>query len=359
MRKLLYRIRLSVALFLVVFLVGSITTMPVFGQGQGDPPGLARALEVQQRHTGALMSLPDVIGTAVTEGPGGRAAVMVLARQGGIAGLPAELEGVPVVVNVTGDIVALHHRPDHPGGPGGGDGGNGGGDTDCPSRTGHFRPACIGISTGHPSITAGTIGARVTKGGNVYALSNNHVYAASNAANTGDVVLQPGTFDGGDVSNPAHHLGNLSEFQAIDFSGACTNTIDAAIAISDLDRLGNSTPSDGYGTPRSTVLQPAINMRVMKYGRTTGQTTGRISGLNATVNINFGSAGVACFVNQIIIQPGSFSAGGDSGSLIVAQQGGNERRPVGLLFAGSQTVTIANPIDAVLNRFGVTVDGPS
>jgi hypothetical protein len=30
---------------------------------------------------------------------------------------------------------------------------------------------------------------------------------------------------------------------------------------------------------------------------------------------------------------------------------------VGLLFAGGDTDTIANPIDLVLSRFGVTVDG--
>jgi hypothetical protein len=30
---------------------------------------------------------------------------------------------------------------------------------------------------------------------------------------------------------------------------------------------------------------------------------------------------------------------------------------VGLLFAGSDTYTVANPIDVVLDRFGVTIDG--
>ena len=32
-------------------------------------------------------------------------------------------------------------------------------------------------------------------------------------------------------------------------------------------------------------------------------------------------------------------------------------KPVGLLFAGSQFYTIANPIGPVLDRFGVTIDG--
>lgn len=64
-----------------------------------------------------------------------------------------------------------------------------------------------------------------------------------------------------------------------------------------------------------------------------------------------------CRNYKIIIRPGSFSAGGDSGSLIVIRSGSEARMPAGLLFAGSSQVTIANPINAVLSRFNVTVDG--
>ena len=70
---------------------------------------------------------------------------------------------------------------------------------------------------------------------------------------------------------------------------------------------------------------------------------------------------VARFVNQIIITPGGFSAGGDSGSLIVVDGKGkykaDDRKPVALLFAGSISFSVANPIDLVLERFGVTIDG--
>ena len=95
----------------------------------------------------------------------------------------------------------------------------------------------------------------------------------------------------------------------------------------------------------------------MKYGRTTSQTKGRVTAINVIVNIGYNS-GVARFVNQIVIEPGSFSAGGDSGSLIVTEiKRGNGGEPVGLLFAGSSFVTIANPIDAVLDHYGVSIDG--
>jgi hypothetical protein len=100
-----------------------------------------------------------------------------------------------------------------------------------------------------------------------------------------------------------------------------------------------------------------VRQPVQKYGRTTSLTKGRVSALNATVNINYGN-GVARFVGQIIITPGTFSAGGDSGSLIVTND--TSKSPVGLLFAGSSSHTIANPIGTVLSSFGttvVTVDG--
>jgi hypothetical protein len=253
-----------------------------------------------------------------------------------VRGVPAALDGVRVVVEVTGDLVAFA-RPA------------------SVDRTAQFaRPVPIGVSTGHPNITAGTIGCRVTDRTNVYALSNNHVYADENRASTGENALQPGPFDGG--INPEDAIGTLHDFQPIVFSPAASNEIDAAIALASTATLGNATPADGYGMPRSQTLPPIVGLRVMKYGRTTGLTKGRIDAINAIVNIGYDS-GVARFVNQIIIKPGLFSAGGDSGSLIVAQSGTDARKPVGLLFAGSSVITIANPIGPVLGRFGVTIDG--
>src|SRR5256886_9583239 len=89
------------------------------------------------------------------------------------------------------------------------------------------RPAPMGFSVGHPAITAGSIGARVTDGVNVYILSNNHVLANSNDASIGDPELQPGAYDGG--AAPADQIATLAAFKAIDFSGG-GNPIDAAIA---------------------------------------------------------------------------------------------------------------------------------
>ena len=107
----------------------------------------------------------------------------------------------------------------------------------------------------------------------------------------------------------------------------------------------------------------AIGDKVTKYGRTTGSTKGKIIGVNFTVDVGYGGGNIARFDDQIIIDPGTFSAGGDSGSLIVHDKSTKGKtvdpdvgKPVGLLFAGSQTVTIGNPIGTVLTAFGVTVD---
>ncbi len=338
----------------------------------GDPVGLQIAIEVQERHTDALISMEGVVGTAVGVRGDGEPVIKIFTETAGIPGLPRKLDGVPVVVQVTGKIFARHHRTGHSGGPGNTEESPDNGSSDPCTITRCVRPVPIGVSTGHPAITAGTIGARVTDGIDVYALSNNHVYAdEADEYDTnllGGPVIQPGTYDGG--STPADDIGTLYDFVPIDFSGG-DNRVDAAIALVLFDPsltpvLGTATPSDGYGTPKSGIgVAARVNQKVMKYGRTTGLTQGRVDAINAIVNVGYAS-GTARFTGQIIIRPGGFSAGGDSGSLIVSNERGSDKRePVALLFAGSSFFTVANPIGAVLNafkdKFGdplvLTVDG--
>ena len=196
-----------------------------------------------------------------------------------------------------------------------------------------------------------------------YILSNNHVMANSNKASIGDNILQPGPVDGG--SNPTDRIATLANFVEIKFDGS-DNVVDAAIARIDLP-TGNyvlsATGDEGYGQPSARTRVAAVGMGVTKYGRTTGKTIGTVDAINMTVDICYKTRGpfrckdLARFVNQIVIIDGSFSAGGDSGSGIVTNDGKNN--PVALLFAGSSSHTIANPIDAVLSALGVTIDDGS
>ena len=113
------------------------------------------------------------------------------------------------------------------------------------------------------------------------------------------------------------------------------------------------------GLVSSSPVAPTLGTPVAKHGRTTGLTFGRIVDLSFDGEVNFGTQlqpRKAWFENQIGIQGDAtrFSARGDSGSLVVDRPGSH---PVGLLFAGDDTQTLANPIALVLNRFGATIVG--
>jgi hypothetical protein len=226
------------------------------------------------------------------------------------------------------------------------------------------------IFRGRLYCSVGTLGVRVKDATNVYALSSAHVYALQGSETqgtvqvgglNGDRMVQPGRVDMTAEACGSQHeidtavIGRLWDYEPIVFSRKADNTVDAAIALVSIDQVGAATPADGYGTPSSAILQATLDLPVKKYGRTTGLTTGAVTGVNATVMIKY-DKGQTRFIKQVIIQGsgGSFSAGGDSGSLIVTQSGNH---PVALLFAGSTSTTIGNPIDLVLSAFGVIIDG--
>lgn len=309
-------------------------------------PSLDAAMAAQASITGVYMGQNGVVGTAVGLDSDGDYVVTVYLTALGIARLPVSVDGVPVRLELTEPFRALNELPLAAA-------------ADEVDRRGNFpRPVPIGVSTGHTGVTAGTIGARVTDGDRVFALSNNHVYANNNEGRPGDPLLQPGVADGG--RNPDDVVATLHDFQEIAFCRtrfSCPlNRMDAAIAATTADDVGFATPDDGYGSPRATPAEATLGMKVQKYGRTTGHTHGRVTGINAVIDVSY-RGGTARFEDQILITGGGFSAGGDSGSLIVSEGlMAADRRPVGLLFAGSATSTIANPIDIVLDRFDVEID---
>ncbi len=326
------------------------TSSPSFARGGQQGPDLHAAMAAQAKHQAQIMARNGVEGVGVGVTDDGKAAVVIMTTNGAVGGLPKTLDGVAVKLMPTGPFSAILPRKGKPGG------GGGSGATD---PTGTFtRPVPIGVSIGNENeCAAGTLGARVTKGGNVYILSNNHVLARQNNGSPGEDILQPGSFDTApQCSIPANSsIGTLSQFVQIRF-GSGTNTVDAAIASTTTGNVGNATFSGGYGVPNSTTRNATIGMLVQKCGRTTACTHGSVASINATVNVQY-EGGVATFVNQVVVsgKRGAFSKAGDSGSLIVTDDA--SANPVALLFAGGQTTTIGNPIGAVLSALGVAIDG--
>lgn len=235
--------------------------------------------------------------------------------------------------------------------------------------TGRVRPLRPGISIAHYAVTAGTLGAFVTRaapasGGDpgdrgrqaVHVLSNWHVLAGSPSAQVGDVVLQPGSADGGRA--PEDRVGELAV--TVPLAPGRTSTVDAALARLDDPQVDPAYPVGrlaGAGVVEGDEL-------VQKVGRTTGVTDGRISAIELDeVLVGYGDPlGDLRFDNQIEVEStgaGPFSRGGDSGSLVYRPR---DRVAVGLLFAGSETggqngtgLTYVNPIGEVLAAVGATL----
>lgn len=244
--------------------------------------------------------------------------------------MPATFEGVPINVVQTGFVTIQQEG----------------------NPRARYRPTKCGISVGHYSITAGTLGCICsTSKEDKLILSNNHVLAASSGGKKGDDILQPGAMDSGNRNRDK--IGELFDFKPIDFGGG-DNWVDAGLARPTLP-LENVDPEiKEIGKVRGFACNAGKFTPVKKSGRTTGFTEGYIEGVNVTAPINFRVAGNPIFKGLYTIKPSTgypnFSRGGDSGSLILD----NSNRAVALLFAGSSAHTLALPICTVMNALGIT-----
>lgn len=319
-------------------------------------PKIQSVMAVQDRHTKDLMAREDVIGTATTLNASGEPAVMVLVTSERAAGLlPKTLEGVPVEIVLTDPIVAMK--------------GGGGGVSHTAKQT---PPIQLGTSGGwrydlaNGYCCSGTLGALIQVGGQKRILSNYHVFEAdivnggnNRVAQTGDPIIQPGLIDVGCNANNAQNVATLVKSSSLPGSNVDASS---ATIISGMVREDGAILE--VGTLSSSTVGASINQAVKKSGRTTGLTRSTVSGLNATLSVSYenecagGTAFTKTFTGQILIsnRASKFLAGGDSGSLMVEDVTSNPRA-VGLLFAGSSSIAVANPIGQVLSFFGGSMVG--
>jgi hypothetical protein len=310
---------------------------------------------VQAQVTPDLMRQPEILGTAVGLDANDAVALTVYVdRDAANAGevvrsLPRDIRGVGVQIHLTDKFraMAAHTAKQTP-------------------------PIQLGTSGGWRNDLAngyccgGTLGSLVSIGGTRYILSNYHVFESDivNGGNgivakTGDPIIQPGLIDVACNANGAQNVATL-----VKKSSLPNSNVDCAVAavISGMVRADGSILE--IGTISSQTVAAALNKAVKKSGRTTGLSRSSITGLNATVSVAYdnecagGPAFTKTFTGQIVIRNRGkkFLNSGDSGSLMVEDIATNPRA-VGLLFAGSSTSAIANPINQVLSFLGATMVG--
>jgi hypothetical protein len=270
--------------------------------------------------------------------------------QKALRSLPKSVEDIPVIVNVMGRLQAtpapamaargLSHFFEHKG-----------------------RIACGSSCAPSGENYAGTIGALVSDGTQILALSNNHVFAACNHMPIGMPILSPATRDARpDRRAPTEICRHerMIELRSGDPKLVPLMSLDAAVARVPNQDTVTSWQGDeinGYDTP-STVVDLKAEMRVKKFGRTTGFTIGVVEAYIPTPWIlpykSTKFSATVWFENTWTVRSidgDPFVLGGDSGSLIVTEDGS---AAVGLLFAGNNKgdYGIIMPIQDVLNSCG-------
>ena len=206
----------------------------------------------------------------------------------------------------------------------------------------------------------GTLGSLIVRNGTFYILSNNHVLARSDQARAGEPISQPGLIDTGCSTSGVQTVANLTSFLNLQTSGA---NVDAAIAeiipgavnttgnILSLGSTASGSTPDAGPPHQGRGMAATIGENVAKSGRTSGLTCSTVASIGLTTSVTYqtqcngGSSFTVQYTNQISVSGGGFSSAGDSGSLIVDQ---NTADPVALLYGGSDTDSVGNPVADVL-----------
>ena len=240
-------------------------------------------------------------------------------------------------------------------------------------------PIELGTSGGDPNDTStdktltvccgGTLGALIALNNTQYILSTNHTLARRDGASVGDSVVQPALLDANCDTSRVTTVATLSKFFPL--SSSQSPPIDGAIAqvvLGEVDNLGKilylgdnvaanniplaAAPHAGSGLATNASL---IGREVAKSGRTTGLTCSTVDSVGLSLTVEYvqncdgtGTPINVAFSGQIDVDGSAFSAQGDSGALVVSQDTADA---VGLLFASSDSSSVANPISDVLNYF--------
>jgi endonuclease G len=195
--------------------------------------------------------------------------------------------------------------------------------------------------------SAGTLGGKVVdrRTGSAMILANWHVLAGDWVAQPGQRIYQPGRLDGGTAADTVATLTRH----------AMSSGLDAAVA--DLDGTRQLVNDQLHVGPVRGVGTATLGMEVVKSGRTTGITNGRVTGVDGVAQITY--AGVRRLIRMVVtispLRDDEVSRPGDSSSLWLARE---TRHAVGLHFAGSDVPerALANDVQPVLTALDVDLD---
>ena len=227
----------------------------------------------------------------------------------------------------------------------------------------------------------GTLGSLVTGGGKTYILSNNHVLGLSDGGAVGQGVTQPGVIETNCSTTGTITVANVSNIVSLQNQPIPAFPVDVTTAqvisgqVDPLDNileLGTLSTVNGVqvpqpGSPASgSGMAATVGQLLAKSGRTTGLTCAAVETVDATTGVSVGySEGCATgtsftvtYKDEIIVgnmtNGQNFIGDGDSGSLAVDEA---TAQPVALMFAGSDTAAIGNPVGDVLNALKSTTGG--
>ena len=228
--------------------------------------------------------------------------------------------------------------------------GTSGGNTNDSSTQGNLVYCC-----------GGTLGSLLQRNGTYYILSNNHVLARSDSASIGDAIVQPGLIDAKCSTTGTTTVGNLTQYVNLEATGANVDAAMAQVVSGTVDTSGNilslgatvtrSTPDAGPPHAGNGVIA-SIGENVAKSGRSSSLTCSSVDSIDLQTSVDYqkgcntGASFSVTYTGQIAVSGGAFSASGDSGSLIVDEHTAD---PVALLYGGSDTDTVGNPVADVLS----------
>ena len=227
----------------------------------------------------------------------------------------------------------------------------------------------------------GTLGSLVSGGGKTYILSNNHVLGLSDGGAVGQGVTQPGVIETNCSTTGTITVANVSDIINLQTQPIPAFPVDvttAQIVNGQVDpndnilELGTLSSVNGVQVPQpappagGSGMAATVGQLLAKSGRTTGLTCAAVEAVDTTMGIGVGySEGCATNTSFTVtyndgIIVGNMSNGqnfigdGDSGSLAVDEA---TARPVALMFAGSDTDAVGNPVGDVLNALKSTNGG--